>query len=149
MRGTSGWKRFKGKNETSRLCRLPSLQGRITGQGSYGELQRSGLDVFSLLRKDEEQDSDKLSLHSQWTNSSHSSHSSLLPADTSYSDQPPAEAAPTLAEESRAEGNVNSHIYLKYFTAGCNSLVLLLIVVIKSLRAVFISVELLLVHTDR
>ncbi|XP_032412503.1 multidrug resistance-associated protein 4-like isoform X1 [Xiphophorus hellerii] len=103
-------------------------EGRITGQGSYEELQRSGLDVVSLLRKDEEQDSDKLSLHSQWTNSS---HSSLLPADTSYSDQPPAEAAPTLAEESRAEGNVNSHIYLKYFTAGCNSLVLLLIVVIS------------------
>uniref|UniRef100_A0A3B3XE74 ATP-binding cassette, sub-family C (CFTR/MRP), member 4 n=1 Tax=Poecilia mexicana TaxID=48701 RepID=A0A3B3XE74_9TELE len=45
--------------------------------------------------------------------------------------QKAAEAAPTLAEESRAEGNVDSHIYLKYFTAGCNSLVLLFIVLIS------------------
>uniref|UniRef100_A0A087XBS8 Multidrug resistance-associated protein 4 n=1 Tax=Poecilia formosa TaxID=48698 RepID=A0A087XBS8_POEFO len=115
-------------------------EGHIMGQGSYGELQRSGLDVVSLLRKDEEQNSDKLSLHSQWTNFSHSSHSSLLPADTGYSDQLPvvvqAEAAPTLAEESRAEGNVDSHIYLKYFTAGCNSLVLLLIVLISVIAEV-------------
>ncbi|XP_043965411.1 ATP-binding cassette sub-family C member 4-like isoform X2 [Gambusia affinis] len=106
-------------------------EGHMVGQGSYGELQRSSLDVVSLLRKDEEQDSDNLSLHSQWTNFSHSSHSSLLPADSSCPDQPPAEAAPTLAEESRVEGNVDGHVYLKYFTAGCSSLVLLLIVVIS------------------
>ncbi|MED6294336.1 hypothetical protein CHARACLAT_020126, partial [Characodon lateralis] len=116
-------------------------EGHIMGQATYSELQSSDLDVVSLLMKDEEQerwslsaDSDKVSLHSQRTNLSHGSqcsHSSLLPSYSTWSDQLPVEAAHTLAEESRAEGNVDSHIYLKYFTAGCNAVVLLLIVLIS------------------
>lgn len=34
------------------------------------------------------------------------------------------ETAHVMAEETRVEGNVSRHIYLKYFTAGCNVLVL-------------------------
>uniref|UniRef100_A0A3Q2PI33 Multidrug resistance-associated protein 4 n=1 Tax=Fundulus heteroclitus TaxID=8078 RepID=A0A3Q2PI33_FUNHE len=107
-------------------------EGHVMGQGTYSELQSSDLDVVSLLTKDVEPshsaDSDKVSLYSQRTNfshGSHCSHSSLLPSDSTCSDQLPVEAACTLAEESRAEGNVDSHIYLKYFTAGSNALVLL------------------------
>uniref|UniRef100_A0A3P8RDL9 Multidrug resistance-associated protein 4 n=1 Tax=Astatotilapia calliptera TaxID=8154 RepID=A0A3P8RDL9_ASTCA len=33
--------------------------------------------------------------------------------------------AQTITEETRAEGNVSGHVYLKYFTAGCNTLVLM------------------------
>ncbi|KAM4537947.1 ATP-binding cassette sub-family C member 4-like isoform 2-T2 [Fundulus diaphanus] len=113
-------------------------EGHVMGQGTYSELQSSDLDVVSLLTKDAEQscsaDSDKVSLYSQRTNfsrGSHCSHSSLLPSDSTCSDQLPVEAACTLAEESRAEGNVDSHIYLKYFTAGSNTLVLVLIVLIS------------------
>lgn len=36
-----------------------------------------------------------------------------------------------MAEETRVEGNVGSRIYLKYFTAGCNLLVLLLILLLS------------------
>ncbi|XP_047210879.1 ATP-binding cassette sub-family C member 4-like isoform X2 [Girardinichthys multiradiatus] len=121
-------------------------EGHIMGQATYSELQSSDLDVVSLLMKDEEQerwslsaDSDKVSLHSQRTNLSHGSqcsHSSLLPSYSTWSDQLPVEAAHTLAEESRAEGNVDSHIYLKYFTAGCNAVVLLLIVLISIIAEV-------------
>lgn len=60
-------------------------------QGTYGELRHSGLDIMSLLRMDEEQDQlsrvgdlDKMSVLSQRTarsRSSHSSFSSLLPAE--------------------------------------------------------------------
>ncbi|XP_012731319.2 multidrug resistance-associated protein 4 [Fundulus heteroclitus] len=113
-------------------------EGHVMGQGTYSELQTSDLDVVSLLTKDVEPsrsaESDKVSLYSQRTNfshGSHCSHSSLLPSDSTCSDQLPVEAACTLAEESRAEGNVDSHIYLKYFTAGSNALVLLLIVLIS------------------
>lgn len=41
------------------------------------------------------------------------------------------ETVRTMAEETRVEGNVSSHIYLKYFTAGCNRLVLLVIVLLS------------------
>uniref|UniRef100_A0A3P8TH99 Multidrug resistance-associated protein 4 n=1 Tax=Amphiprion percula TaxID=161767 RepID=A0A3P8TH99_AMPPE len=40
------------------------------------------------------------------------------------------------AEESRAEGNVSSHIYLKYFTASCSLLVLLVIVLLSIIAEV-------------
>lgn len=49
-----------------------------------------------------------------------------------------ADEAHTLVEESRAEGNVDSHIYLKYFTAGCNTPVLVLIVLISVIAEVCI-----------
>lgn len=61
-------------------------------QGTYGELRHSGLDIMSLLRTDEEQDQlshagdlEKMSVLSQRTAHSHSSHSSfssLLPAES-------------------------------------------------------------------
>uniref|UniRef100_A0AAX7UF42 Multidrug resistance-associated protein 4 n=1 Tax=Astatotilapia calliptera TaxID=8154 RepID=A0AAX7UF42_ASTCA len=38
------------------------------------------------------------------------------------------EVAQTITEETRAEGNVSGHVYLKYFTAGCNTLVLMVII---------------------
>lgn len=163
-------------------------QGQITAQGTYMELQRSGLDVVSLMRSDEEQDKysqaadlDKQSLHSQksnWSHSSHCSFSSLLPPDCSVTEEPPvctvslwipachksmmivtfpqyggcvvkththielyshwwisvflqAETVLTMSEEARVEGNVSRHIYLKYFTAGCSILVLMVILLLS------------------
>lgn len=62
-------------------------------EGTYSELQQSGLDIVSLMRTEEEQerrsrsaDPDRLSLQSQRTaqsHSSHCSHSSLLPPESS------------------------------------------------------------------
>ncbi|XP_028288471.1 multidrug resistance-associated protein 4-like isoform X2 [Parambassis ranga] len=114
--------------------------GHIMAQGTYNELQRSGLDVVSLLRSDEEHerssrtaDPEKQSLHSQRTvhsRSSHCSQSSLLPPENN-TDQLPAEPDRTMAEETRAEGNVGSHIYLKYFLAGCNALALMVIILLS------------------
>uniref|UniRef100_H3CYA7 Multidrug resistance-associated protein 4 n=1 Tax=Tetraodon nigroviridis TaxID=99883 RepID=H3CYA7_TETNG len=66
-------------------------EGQITAQGTYRELLRSGLDVVSLMRSEEEQEEraqtaelDQQSLHSQSSSRSHSSQcsfSSLLPPD--------------------------------------------------------------------
>lgn len=36
-----------------------------------------------------------------------------------------------MVEETRVEGNVSGRVYLQYFTAGCNLLVLLLIVLLS------------------
>eukprot|EP00064_Thunnus_orientalis_P009638 superscaffoldBa00001238_g9663 len=121
-------------------------EGHIMAKGTYNELQCSGLDIVSLLKSEEEQerlsgsaDRDKLSLHSQRTNCSHGSHcsySSLLPPEGNCADQLPVEAVRTMPEETRAEGNVGSHIYLKYFTVGCNILVLLAIVLLSVIAEV-------------
>ncbi|XP_029303230.1 LOW QUALITY PROTEIN: multidrug resistance-associated protein 4-like [Cottoperca gobio] len=112
-------------------------EGRVMVEGSYNELQRSGLDIQSLQRSDEEQERwsrspepDKLSLCSQRTAHSHSSHSSLLSPGSDHAEQLPVETGHTMAEETRAEGNVGGRIYLKYFTSGRNPLVLLVVVLL-------------------
>ncbi|XP_047432400.1 ATP-binding cassette sub-family C member 4-like [Mugil cephalus] len=119
-------------------------EGHVMAQGTYTELQGSGMDVASLLRSDEDQDPsspsaepDKLSLHSQRTTLSHGSHcsySSLLPPEGA--DKLPVENVRTVAEETRAEGNVSSHIYYKYYTAGCNLVVLMVIILFSMIAEV-------------
>ncbi|CAJ1086991.1 LOW QUALITY PROTEIN: multidrug resistance-associated protein 4-like [Xyrichtys novacula] len=106
-------------------------EGHIMAQGTYSELQSSGVDFVSLLKSDEEQehnsrsaDTDRLSLRSH---SSLTSYNSLLPADSNKKDQISIEAVAALAEETRVDGNVGGHVYRKYFTAGCNILVLFVI----------------------
>ncbi|XP_041822006.1 ATP-binding cassette sub-family C member 4-like isoform X2 [Chelmon rostratus] len=121
-------------------------EGHVTALGTYSELQRSDLDIVSLLRSDEEQDRwsrsadpDRLSLHSQRTTLSHSSHcsySSLLPPESSCTDQLPVETVHTMSEETRVDGGVSSHIYLKYFTAGSNLLLLVVIVLLSVIAEV-------------
>ncbi|XP_023251137.1 multidrug resistance-associated protein 4-like, partial [Seriola lalandi dorsalis] len=113
-------------------------EGHVTAQGSYSELCSSHPDTVSMLRSDEEQeqwarsaDLDKLSLHSQKMNHSHGSHSSLLLQESNCTDQLPVETVCTAAEESRMEGDVAGHIYLKYFTTGCSIVVLLVIVLLS------------------
>lgn len=79
-------------------------QGHIMAQGTYSELQRSDLDIVSLLKSNEEHeqwarsaDPDKLSLHSRRTTLSHSSHcsySSLLPPEINWADQIPVGTFP-------------------------------------------------------
>ncbi|XP_069376946.1 ATP-binding cassette sub-family C member 4-like isoform X2 [Paralichthys olivaceus] len=108
-------------------------EGHVMAQGTYKELHSSGLDMMSLMRSDEEQwppsgDSDKLSLRSQRTNCS---HSSLLPPESHLTNQLPDETVGTVAEETREEGDVSGHVYLKYFTAGSSLLVLLVIVLLS------------------
>nr|XP_046238010.1 ATP-binding cassette sub-family C member 4-like isoform X2 [Scatophagus argus]XP_046238011.1 ATP-binding cassette sub-family C member 4-like isoform X2 [Scatophagus argus]XP_046238012.1 ATP-binding cassette sub-family C member 4-like isoform X2 [Scatophagus argus]XP_046238013.1 ATP-binding cassette sub-family C member 4-like isoform X2 [Scatophagus argus] len=121
-------------------------EGHPMAQGTFSELLRPGLDVVSLLRSDEEQnrwsrsaDPDELSLRSHRTNRSHSSHcsyTSLLPPESSCTEELPVETVRAMAEETRVEGNVSSHIYLTYFTAGCNPLVLLVIVLLSVIAEV-------------
>lgn len=41
-----------------------------------------------------------------------------------------------MSEETRVEGNVSWHIYYKYFTAGCNILVLMLILLLSVIAEV-------------
>ncbi|KAF0046151.1 hypothetical protein F2P81_002680 [Scophthalmus maximus] len=116
-------------------------EGHVMAQGSHRELLSSGLDMESLMRSGEEQercarsgDSDKVSLRSQRTNNSYGSHgpnSSLLPPESSCTNQLPVESVCNMVEETREEGDVSGSIYLQYFTGGRNPLALLAIVVLS------------------
>uniref|UniRef100_A0A3Q2X474 Multidrug resistance-associated protein 4 n=1 Tax=Haplochromis burtoni TaxID=8153 RepID=A0A3Q2X474_HAPBU len=53
-----------------------------------------------------------------------------------YAGDKHVEVAQTITEETRAEGNVSGHVYLKYFTAGCNTLVLMVIILLSIIAEV-------------
>ncbi|XP_034007075.1 multidrug resistance-associated protein 4-like [Trematomus bernacchii] len=116
-------------------------EGHIMAEGTYNELQSSGLNFQSLQRSDEDQkcsirspEPDRMSILSKRTNNSNSSQSSLLVPESRFTDQQlPAETVPSVEEESRAEGNVSGHIYLKYFTSGLSPAVLVFVVLISVL----------------
>ncbi|XP_061571906.1 ATP-binding cassette sub-family C member 4-like [Cololabis saira] len=121
-------------------------EGHVMVQGTYAELQRSGLDVVTVLRQEEDQkrmsrsvDPEIESLASRGTNFSHlshSSHCSLLPTEHDCTKQLHMEPVRPLAEEGRAEGTVGSHVYLKYFSAGYNTVVLMVIVLLSIIAEV-------------
>uniref|UniRef100_A0AAZ1XW59 Multidrug resistance-associated protein 4 n=1 Tax=Oreochromis aureus TaxID=47969 RepID=A0AAZ1XW59_OREAU len=107
-------------------------EGQMVARGTYSELQGSGLDFTSLLKEDKDQDEQRQNTtplsgtvsglpHALSDNSSMSSLSSSL--------------QPT-KEESRFEGNVGLHMYVKYFMAGANFLVLLVLILLNALAHV-------------
>ncbi|XP_019716236.1 multidrug resistance-associated protein 4-like isoform X1 [Hippocampus comes] len=132
-------------HQLQNLCSVDRIvvvkEGRIVAQGTYRELQSSGLDVGFLLQSQEEQDHpylaancDKESICSKRTNHSNSSvysHGALLPPECNGPDLLPVESAHAAEEESRAEGNVSRDIYVKYFTAHCHPLTLLAILLLS------------------
>ncbi|KAM8873545.1 ATP-binding cassette sub-family C member 4-like isoform 1-T1 [Synchiropus picturatus] len=112
-------------------------EGHVTGLHALSELQSSAIDLLPPLKNEEHErwgrmaDLDCVSLVSQRTTQSQCSYISLLPPEGSYSEHLPMETLRSMAEETREEGNVGFHIYVKYFTAGCYPLVLMLIVLLS------------------
>ncbi|XP_058478651.1 ATP-binding cassette sub-family C member 4-like [Solea solea] len=97
-------------------------EGYMVAKGTYTELQRSGVDFTSLLKKDEEENPQKSSdiirkrTQSQNLSRSRSSTTNSIVDD----DYLPADNVPTVAEESRSFGSVPVSLYVKYLTAGSN-----------------------------
>ncbi|KAM6934339.1 ATP-binding cassette sub-family C member 4-like [Xenentodon cancila] len=111
-------------------------EGQMVARGTYGELQTSGLDFTSLLKEDQENEKqDMTSLTGTVsclpnTLSDNSSTSSLTSSQYSLiegKDSLAVGVKPT-GEESRFEGNVGLRMYVKYFQAGANFLVLLVLI---------------------
>ncbi|MCJ8729846.1 hypothetical protein PDJAM_G00111100 [Pangasius djambal] len=114
-------------------------EGHIVVQGTYTELLHSGVDFTSLLKKDEEEEqtggTETIESSRSRTLSQNSvrSGSSSVVSDKDEVDQLPAESMPTMSDESRSEGNIGVRMYLKYLTAGVNTLVLLILVLLSLL----------------
>ncbi|TNN61497.1 Multidrug resistance-associated protein 4 [Liparis tanakae] len=116
-------------------------EGHIAARGTFEELQRSGLDVAALQSANEEQKRrpapDSGSPLSRRSERSGGSACSLLPP----AEPLPAEPVRSVAEETRAEGNVSGRVYLKYFSAGCNPLVVTAILLLSVLAEVAYVVQ--------
>uniref|UniRef100_A0A8D0CP65 Multidrug resistance-associated protein 4 n=1 Tax=Sander lucioperca TaxID=283035 RepID=A0A8D0CP65_SANLU len=122
-------------------------QGQMMARGTYSELQSSGLDFTTLLKKEEEEEGQDRERQGAtpipWTvsrfphtlsDNSMSSMSSLSSSLYSLSDgAEPLTAMQPMEEESRSEGNVGLRMYVKYFRAGANFLVLLVLILLNAL----------------
>uniref|UniRef100_A0A1A7XAW0 Multidrug resistance-associated protein 4 n=2 Tax=Nothobranchiidae TaxID=405002 RepID=A0A1A7XAW0_9TELE len=114
-------------------------EGHMVAKGTYTELQRSGVDFTSLLKKDEEEEQQPS--HDIPVRSRTMSQNSTLSQTSSVNsvkdgDHLPAEVVQTMSEESRAQGNIGLGLYMKYLRAGANILVLLVVVLVNLLAQV-------------
>ncbi|CAL8283025.1 unnamed protein product [Gadus morhua 'NCC'] len=102
--------------------------GNVVAKGGYTELQKSGLDFTSLLKKEDEEEQQAMSeeLARSRTVSSTSS-----PTVNDEAEQISAEHTQTAAEESRLQGTIGMGMYYKYIRAGANVFVLLLLFVVN------------------
>uniref|UniRef100_UPI0037E906A4 ATP-binding cassette sub-family C member 4-like n=1 Tax=Semicossyphus pulcher TaxID=241346 RepID=UPI0037E906A4 len=123
-------------------------EGQMVARGTYSELQGSGLDFTSLLKEDEDKEEERqgttpipgtvsrcarsLSDYSKSSMSSLSTsqHSLIEGAEPLEAVVQPAE------EEHRSEGNIGLRMYVKYFRAGANFLVLLVLILLNALAHV-------------
>uniref|UniRef100_H3DQA7 ATP binding cassette subfamily C member 4 (PEL blood group) n=1 Tax=Tetraodon nigroviridis TaxID=99883 RepID=H3DQA7_TETNG len=114
-------------------------EGHVVARGTYTELQGSGLDFTSLLTEEEgqeeKQDPRTIPLFHGHHDNSASSLSSLSSSQHSLFDGGESQAVVVHPpeEESRSEGTISLHLYLKYFRAGANFLVLLILISINVL----------------
>uniref|UniRef100_A0A8C7M3H8 Multidrug resistance-associated protein 4 n=1 Tax=Oncorhynchus kisutch TaxID=8019 RepID=A0A8C7M3H8_ONCKI len=103
-------------------------EGHVVARGTYSELQHSGVDFTSLLKRDEEEEPQTNNNHSvvkhAFSQNSISSHTSSMHSVKDGADQLP-ELVQTVAEESRSEGNIGASLYFKYLNAGASILVML------------------------
>uniref|UniRef100_A0A8C2IM39 Multidrug resistance-associated protein 4 n=1 Tax=Cyprinus carpio TaxID=7962 RepID=A0A8C2IM39_CYPCA len=117
-------------------------EGHMVARGTYSELQQSGVDFTSLLKKDEEEEGEKEEAPRSprirtISQNSVRSHSSSVLSVKDESDQLPAEPVHTMAEETRTEGTIGLRMYWKYFRAGANVIMLILFVLLNLLAQAF------------
>uniref|UniRef100_A0A674ETS9 Multidrug resistance-associated protein 4 n=1 Tax=Salmo trutta TaxID=8032 RepID=A0A674ETS9_SALTR len=96
-------------------------EGHVVARGTYSELQHSGVDFTSLLKRDEEEEPQTYNNHSvvKHAFSQDSVHSqNSLPVG-------PNSTHFLSTEESRSEGNIGASLYFKYLNAGASILVML------------------------
>ncbi|XP_052455081.1 ATP-binding cassette sub-family C member 4 [Carassius gibelio] len=117
-------------------------EGHMVASGTYSELQQSGVDFTSLLKKDEEEEGEKEEVprsprsRTLSQNSVRSRSSSVLSVEDE-SEKLPAEPVHTMAEETRTEGTIGLRMYWKYFRAGANVIMLILFVLLNVLAQAF------------
>uniref|UniRef100_A0AAQ5YSM2 Cystic fibrosis transmembrane conductance regulator n=1 Tax=Amphiprion ocellaris TaxID=80972 RepID=A0AAQ5YSM2_AMPOC len=115
-------------------------EGHMVAKGTYTELQQSGVDFTSLLKKDEEDEQQQPAQDIPARSRTLSQNSVLSQTSSVQSvmdgDSLPAEPVQTLAEESRAQGTIGVRLYVKYLRAGASIVTLLAAIVLNLLAQV-------------
>ncbi|CAJ1079463.1 multidrug resistance-associated protein 4 [Xyrichtys novacula] len=123
-------------------------EGQMVARGTYTELQSSGLDFVSLLREEEDNEEARQGMTSipgtlphcaqLLSDNSKSSMSSLSSSQRSLIEgaEPLVTEVQPAEEEHRSEGNVGLRLYVKYFRAGANFLVLLVLILLNALAQI-------------
>uniref|UniRef100_A0A8C7JKT3 Multidrug resistance-associated protein 4 n=1 Tax=Oncorhynchus kisutch TaxID=8019 RepID=A0A8C7JKT3_ONCKI len=123
-------------------------EGHVVGMGTYSELQHSGVDFTSLLKRDEEEpqtnNNHSVVKHAFSQNSISSwnsvvSHTSSMHSVKDGTEQLSVGPNPThflSTEESRSEGNIGASLYFKYLNAGASILVMLCTVLLSLIAEV-------------
>ncbi|XP_048056290.1 multidrug resistance-associated protein 4 [Megalobrama amblycephala] len=119
-------------------------EGHMVASGTFSELQQSGVDFTSLLKKDEEEEvgsekgeAPRSPRRRTISQNSVRSHSSSVLSVKDESDQLPVDHVHTMVEETRSEGTIGFRMYWKYFRAGANVFMLILLVVLNLLAQAF------------
>ncbi|KAM4711152.1 ATP-binding cassette sub-family C member 4-like isoform 2-T2 [Anableps anableps] len=115
-------------------------EGHMVAKGTYTELQRSGVDFTSLLKKEEEEEQ-PLPPQDAAPRSRTLSEMSALSQNSSVlsvkdGDHLQAEPVQMVPEESRAQGTIGLKMYVKYLRAGANIVILLFAVLVNLLAQV-------------
>uniref|UniRef100_A0A8C7JV32 Multidrug resistance-associated protein 4 n=1 Tax=Oncorhynchus kisutch TaxID=8019 RepID=A0A8C7JV32_ONCKI len=115
-------------------------EGHMVARGTYSELQRSGVDFTSLLKREEEgpqapgvETESRSPCSRTLSQNSEVSHTSSIRSVKDGTEQLPAEPVQTVVEESRSEGTIGVGLYVKYLKAGANILVLIGVVLLQFL----------------
>ncbi|XP_051752880.1 multidrug resistance-associated protein 4 [Ctenopharyngodon idella] len=119
-------------------------EGHMVASGTFSELQQSGVDFTSLLKKDEEEEAGtekgeapRSPRRRTISQNSVRSHSSSVLSVKDESDQLPVDHVHTMVEETRSEGTIGFRMYWKYFRAGANVIMLILLVFLNLLAQAF------------
>ncbi|XP_055086826.1 ATP-binding cassette sub-family C member 4-like isoform X2 [Periophthalmus magnuspinnatus] len=120
-------------------------EGHMVANGTFSELQHCGVDFTSLLKDEENPEDERQTItpssgmasccsHTR-SNHSTSSMSSLSSSQYSLMDgtQSQAMVMQAIQEEVRSEGDVGLCLYVKYFKAGANYMILLLLILLNAL----------------
>ncbi|KAK7882506.1 hypothetical protein WMY93_028680 [Mugilogobius chulae] len=90
-------------------------EGHVVAQGTFSELQHCGVDFTSLLEDEENPEDER--------------HTYSLMDGT----QSQAVVMQPIQEESRSEGDVGLRLYVRYFKAGANHMILLVLILLNAL----------------
>ncbi|XP_061925145.1 ATP-binding cassette sub-family C member 4-like [Entelurus aequoreus] len=111
-------------------------EGQMVVSGTYGELQSSGLDFSSLLKEEESQE-ERQSIAFRYPRTLSDDSVSMSSSHCSLMEEEPLTLAPQPTEEEwRPQENIGLQLYVKYFRAGANFLVLFLLILLNALAHV-------------
>ncbi|XP_078077780.1 ATP-binding cassette sub-family C member 4 isoform X2 [Mustelus asterias] len=118
-------------------------EGQVVEKGNFKQLLNSGVDFSSLLKQDEEDEQTDSHSTTKITKERTLSQTSVLSVGSSTqshkegSFEPPGESVlSAVPEESRSEGSIGFKVYKKYFLAGANGVMVLVVIILNFLAQV-------------